>query len=185
MSVRSRSNWKLEVLIFEERGKPEYPEKNPLEQGREPTTNSTHIWNRRISNDVITITIPGSSGASRSNLISGVIIVFFIIILLLCFFGSRGKKKNAWYIYLTSHQPPPNLHNPTSAWPVMLLANQRLPDGNQIFAGIMSLSKSILKKRQFLSMFRWRFLIEKFKCFFFCDEIPLAGAAAPFFNSYK
>ena len=28
---------------FEERGKPEYPEKNLSEQGREPTTNSTHI----------------------------------------------------------------------------------------------------------------------------------------------
>ena len=39
----SRSNWNLEVLVFEERGKPEYPEKNLLEQGREPTTNSTHI----------------------------------------------------------------------------------------------------------------------------------------------
>ena len=35
------------VLIFEERGKPEYPEKNLSEQGREPTTNSTHIWGRR------------------------------------------------------------------------------------------------------------------------------------------
>ena len=37
--------WKcLEVLVFEERGKLEYPEKNLSEQGREPTTNSTHIW---------------------------------------------------------------------------------------------------------------------------------------------
>ena len=39
----SRSNWNLEMLVFEERGKPEDPEKNPSEQGREPTTNSTHI----------------------------------------------------------------------------------------------------------------------------------------------
>ena len=30
----------LEMLVFEERGKPEYPEKNLSEQGREPTTNS-------------------------------------------------------------------------------------------------------------------------------------------------
>ena len=44
--MRSRSNWNLEVLVFEERGKPEYPEKNLSEQGREPTTNSTHIWRR-------------------------------------------------------------------------------------------------------------------------------------------
>ena len=29
----SRSNWNLEVLVFEERGKPEYPEKNLSEQG--------------------------------------------------------------------------------------------------------------------------------------------------------
>jgi len=35
------------VLVFEERGKPEYPEKNLSEQGRVPTTNSTHIWRRR------------------------------------------------------------------------------------------------------------------------------------------
>ena len=47
MSVRSRSHWNLEELVFEERGKPEYPEKNLLEQRREPTTNSTHIWRRR------------------------------------------------------------------------------------------------------------------------------------------
>ena len=39
----SRLNWNLEMLVFEERGKPEYPEKNLSEQGREPTTNSTHI----------------------------------------------------------------------------------------------------------------------------------------------
>ena len=30
-----RLNWNLEVLVFEEKGKPEYPEKNLLEQGRE------------------------------------------------------------------------------------------------------------------------------------------------------
>jgi len=32
------------VGFFKERGKLEYPEKNLLEQGREPTTNSTHTW---------------------------------------------------------------------------------------------------------------------------------------------
>jgi len=31
------------MLAFEERGKPKYPEKNLSKQGREPTTNSTHI----------------------------------------------------------------------------------------------------------------------------------------------
>ena len=47
MSVRSRSNWNLEVLVFEERGTPEYPQKNLLEQRREPVTTSTDIWWRR------------------------------------------------------------------------------------------------------------------------------------------
>ena len=36
-------NWNLEMLGFEKRGKPDYPEKNLLEQRREPITNSTHI----------------------------------------------------------------------------------------------------------------------------------------------
>jgi len=31
------------MLVFEERGKSEYLEKNLSEQGQEPTTNSTHI----------------------------------------------------------------------------------------------------------------------------------------------
>ena len=44
----SWSNWNLKMLVFEERGKPEYPEKNLSEQRREPTTNSTHIWRRRL-----------------------------------------------------------------------------------------------------------------------------------------
>lgn len=33
----------LEILVFEEREKPEYPEKNLFEKCREPTTNSTHV----------------------------------------------------------------------------------------------------------------------------------------------
>ena len=73
-----------------------------------------------------------------------------------CFFGSRGKKNNAWYIYLTSSQPPPNLHNLTFAWPVMFLANKRLPNGNQILARIMSLLKSVLGKKNLrLGVGRW------------------------------
>ena len=69
----------------------------------------------------------------------------------------------------------------------MLLANQRLQDGNQILARIMSLLKSILGKRKFLttSMFRWRFLKKKILMSCFSDEILLAGAAVPLFNSYK
>ena len=47
MSVRTIKNWNLEMLVFEKRWKPNYPEKNLSEQGRKPTTNSTHIWRRR------------------------------------------------------------------------------------------------------------------------------------------
>ena len=43
LSVCSRSNWNLEVLVFVETGKLEKVEKNLSEQGREPTTNSTHM----------------------------------------------------------------------------------------------------------------------------------------------
>ena len=45
--VRSRSNWNLEVLVFDEKGKPENPEKNLLKQGRGQITNSTHAWRPR------------------------------------------------------------------------------------------------------------------------------------------
>ena len=43
LSTVYRSNWNLEMLVFEERGKLEYLDKNLSDQGREPTTNSTHI----------------------------------------------------------------------------------------------------------------------------------------------
>ena len=52
----------FEVLVFEERGKPEYPEKSLFEQGREPTTNSTHIWRRRRELN------PGYTGGRRALL---------------------------------------------------------------------------------------------------------------------
>ena len=38
---------KCRMFFFLESGKPEYPEKNLSEQGREPAINSAHIWNRR------------------------------------------------------------------------------------------------------------------------------------------
>ena len=93
---------------------------------------------------------------------------FFFLFFASLLLWLEREKYNAWYIYLTSRQPPPNLHNLTSAWPVMLLANKRLPYGNQILARIMSLLKSILGKRKFLStsMFRWRFLKKNFNVLF-------------------
>ena len=45
VSTRSRSNWNLKVLVFQERIKPEYQEKILSEQEWEPTTNSTHKIN--------------------------------------------------------------------------------------------------------------------------------------------
>ena len=42
----SWSNWNLEMLVSEERGKPEYPEKNLSEQRREPTTNCKKTNNK-------------------------------------------------------------------------------------------------------------------------------------------
>ena len=53
-------NCNLEMLVFEERGKTEYPEKNLSEQEREPTTNSTHIWRRRRDLN------PGNNGGRRA-----------------------------------------------------------------------------------------------------------------------
>ena len=76
------------------------------------------------------------------NLRSGIIIFFTSLLLWL-----EREKSNALYIDLTTRQPPSNLHNLTSAWPVMLLANQCLPNGNQILERIMSLLKLILGKR--------------------------------------
>ena len=85
------------------------------------------------------------------NLRSGNI---FLLLLLLLLWLER-EESNTWYIHLTSRQPLSNLHNLVSTRPVMLLANQRLPDGNQILVRIMSLLN--LRKRKFLntSMFRW------------------------------
>ena len=36
------------MLVFEQRGKPEYLQKNLLEQRREPTTNSTQLWDLHL-----------------------------------------------------------------------------------------------------------------------------------------
>ena len=113
-------------------------------------------------------TLSSATRGGKCHLRSGVIFFFFFFASLLLW---REREKNkTWYIYLTSHQPPPNLHNLTSAWPVMLLANKRLPYGNQILARIMSLLKSILGKRKFLStsMFRWRFLKRILNVFKYC-----------------
>ena len=116
------------------------------------------------------------------NLRSGVI--FFLASLLLWL---EREKSNAWYIHLTSHQPPPNLHNLTSAWPVTLLANKRLPYRNQILARIMSLLKSVLGEKNFLntSVFRWRFVKKKINNVLFLWWNTASWSCRTFVNSYK
>ena len=47
------------MLAFEERGKPDYPEKNLLEQGREPTTNSNQIINDAESGNQTRLLVGG------------------------------------------------------------------------------------------------------------------------------
>ena len=49
------------MLLFVELGKPEYPEKNLSEQGRKPTTNSTHICHRHCGQ------VLGGGGGGDSN----------------------------------------------------------------------------------------------------------------------
>ena len=72
--MHSRSNWNLEVLVLEERGKAEYPDKNLSEQRNEPTTNLTqalvsvlgfepvHIGGRRLLSPLSHPCSPDSSG---------------------------------------------------------------------------------------------------------------------------
>ena len=64
----------------------------------------------------------------------------------------------------------------------MLLANQRLPDGNQIFnVPFAEINCREIFKYVHVHV-RGRFLKKKL-FFFFCDEVLLAGAALPLFNS--
>ena len=60
-NIHKSNNYKsnqIKMLVFEKRGKPEYPEKNLSEQSREPT-NSAHLWHQvRESN-------PGHIGGRR------------------------------------------------------------------------------------------------------------------------
>ena len=89
------------------------------------------------------------------NLRSGII---FLLLLLLLLWLER-EESNTWYIHLTSREPLSNLHNLVSTRPVMLSANQRLPDGNQILVRIMSLLN--LRIRKFLNTFMFRWCLSK------------------------
>ena len=112
------SNWNLKMLVFEERGKPEYPEKNLSEQGREPTTHSTQIWRRRQDLN------PGNIGGRRAlsplrrpllyHLIRSVSTYYSLISLFLaigevCCKASYGYIKHYWGNQNDPHSPPPFL----------------------------------------------------------------------------
>ena len=53
------------MLGFEDRGTPEYPKKNVLEQGREPTTNSTYAIDYWISMQATLVRGQGSDARLR------------------------------------------------------------------------------------------------------------------------
>ena len=80
------------MLVFEERGKPEYPEKNLSEQRREPTTNSTHIWRRRRDLN------PGHIGGRRALTPLRHPLVYQNCVKVITFYFSMV----AWYLLLVS-----------------------------------------------------------------------------------
>ena len=67
----NQSNQSNQMLVFEERGKPEYPEKNLSEQSREPT-NSVHTSRSRVENQQTQSTYDAGSGnRTRDTLVEG------------------------------------------------------------------------------------------------------------------
>jgi len=55
------------MLVFEERGKPEYPEKNLSGLGREPTTKSTHMTLGRAGNQTQDTLVGGEHSHHCTN----------------------------------------------------------------------------------------------------------------------
>ena len=104
------------MLVFEERGKPEYPEKNLSEQGREPITHSTQTWRRRQDLN------PGNIGGRRKlsplrrpllyHLTKSVSTYYSLISLFLaigevCCKAQYGYIKHYWGNQNDPHSPPP------------------------------------------------------------------------------
>ena len=69
-----------------------------------------------------------------------------------CFFGPRVKKNNAWYIYLTSRRPPPNLHSLTSPLTCHIISQSAFTRRESNFGGNVQMVLPI----------------NIFKCFFLC-----------------
>ena len=102
-------NRNLEMLVFKESRKPEYPEKNLSEQCREPTTNSTHIWRRvwesnprhiggrRTLSPPWGISTPQDVGKQRK----GTIRTLILVLVSQFFFGILWKfHLNIWRIFV-------------------------------------------------------------------------------------
>ena len=114
--LKSGSNLNLEMLVFEERGKPEYPAKNLSEEGREPKTNSTHI-SRRVRDSK-----PGHIGGRRAlsplrhpcSPLAVHVKVFFILVF---FWNFLLRHQKLFIIYLIFFSfPLRQLLNDYSVW---------------------------------------------------------------------
>ena len=81
------------MLVYEERGKPEYPEKNLSEQGREPTTNRlNHIW-RQVRKST-----PGHiSGKRVLSPLHHPCSPFSCFFVLFCFFANFSSGNSGWF----------------------------------------------------------------------------------------
>ena len=64
VSVHSASNWNLAVLVFEERGKPEYLEKNLAEKG-ENQQQTQPTYDASIGNRALAILVGGECSHHR------------------------------------------------------------------------------------------------------------------------
>ena len=106
-----------------------------------------------------------TSMAADINLRSGVIV--FILFPFLILWLER-EKNNAWYIYLTSRQPLPNLHNLTSADCIINRAVKKVLSSGHKFLRAKA-SRDILKLRVSImvgpGVFKWYFPLQPPFCF--------------------
>ena len=67
----------------------------------------------------------------------------------------------------------------------MLLANQRLPDRNQILGGNNVSFEINFREKKIFKCVQMVLPKKNFEMLFFCDRILLAEAAVPLFNRFK
>ena len=89
-----RNSLNLEMLVFEERGKPEYLEKNLSKQGREPTTSQIRPYTINIilfDFELVTSFNPQNESTYVCNPI------------LFIFLGSVGRIRSFWILQALKH----------------------------------------------------------------------------------